>query len=78
MFGSMLVSLISLNLTIAGLLGSEEQKRELLPRMAQLQLIGAWGLTEPSNGSDASALTSTAFKARPLIIKRAGKAATSA
>ena len=48
----------------AGLLGSEEQKRELLPRMAQLQLIGAWGLTEPSNGSDASALTSTARKAR--------------
>jgi len=46
----------------AGLLGSEEQKRELLPRMAQLQLIGAWGLTEPSNGSDASALTSTARK----------------
>ena len=46
----------------AGLLGSEEQKRELLPRMAQLQLVGAWGLTEPSNGSDASALTSTARK----------------
>ena len=46
----------------AGLLGSEEQKRELLPRMAQLQLVGAWGLTEPSNGSDASALTTTARK----------------
>ena len=46
----------------AGLLASEEQKRELLPDMAALKLIGAWGLTEPSNGSDASALQSTARK----------------
>jgi acyl-CoA oxidase len=49
----------------ADLLGSEEQKRELLPDMAQFRLIGAWGLTEPSNGSDASALQTTAKKARP-------------
>ena len=48
--------------TIAGLLASEEQKRELLPDMARLKKIGAWGLTEPSNGSDASALQSTARK----------------
>lgn len=47
---------------IAGLLASEEQKRELLPDMAALKLIGAWGLTEPSNGSDASALQSMARK----------------
>jgi len=46
----------------AGLLASEEQKKELLPGMAALKLIGAWGLTEPSNGSDASALQSTARK----------------
>ncbi|KAK9820949.1 hypothetical protein WJX81_003664 [Elliptochloris bilobata] len=52
----------SLAVLTIGLLGSEEQKRELLPHMAQLQLIGAWGLTEPSNGSDASALTTTARK----------------
>lgn len=45
-----------------GLLASEEQKRELLPDMAALKLIGAWGLTEPSNGSDASALQTTARK----------------
>ncbi len=57
----------------AGLLGSEEQKRELLPRMAQLQLIGAWGLTEPSNGSDASALTSTARKVGHGAAARAAK-----
>ena len=28
--------------------------------MARLESIGAWALTEPSNGSDASALLSTA------------------
>jgi hypothetical protein len=43
-----------------GLLGSEEQKRDWLPRMASLDAIGCWALTEPSNGSDASALQTTA------------------
>lgn len=50
--------------SLAGLLGSEQQKQELLPRMASLEWTGAWALTEPSNGSDASALQSTARKAR--------------
>ncbi|KAK9804050.1 hypothetical protein WJX73_009036 [Symbiochloris irregularis] len=52
----------SLAMLTIGLLGSEAQKEELLPRMAALQLTGAWALTEPSNGSDASALESTARK----------------
>ena len=43
-----------------GLLGSEQQKQELLPRLAKLEWTGAWALTEPSNGSDASALQTTA------------------
>ena len=46
----------------AGLLGSEKQKKELVPKLADLSLVGAWALTEPSNGSDASALRSTARK----------------
>jgi hypothetical protein len=45
--------------------GTEEQKRELLPGMADNSLAGCWALTEPSNGSDASALTCTATKVRP-------------
>jgi acyl-CoA oxidase len=53
----------SLCMLTIGLLGSEEQKRELLPSLASLESIGAWGLTEPSNGSDASALQTTAAKA---------------
>ena len=44
------------------LLGSEEQKKQLLPDLAALKTIGAWGLTEPSNGSDAAALQTTAKK----------------
>eukprot|EP00879_Flechtneria_rotunda_P008554 GHRR01008961.1.p1 GENE.GHRR01008961.1~~GHRR01008961.1.p1 ORF type:complete len:348 (+),score=100.87 GHRR01008961.1:85-1128(+) len=48
-------------LTIA-LMGNEEQKQELLPGMASHELMGCWALTEPSNGSDASALTCSAMK----------------
>ncbi|NOZ78946.1 MAG: acyl-CoA dehydrogenase [Acidobacteria bacterium] len=33
--------------------GSEEQRREFLPKLASGQWIGAWGLTEPGAGSDA-------------------------
>src|SRR6478672_11338627 len=34
------------------LCGSEEQKERWLPPMARLELIGAFGLTEPEHGSD--------------------------
>ena len=43
-----------------GLLGSEEQKERWLPRMAKLEKIGAFGLTEPERGSDAAHVLSTA------------------
>ena len=43
------------------LLGSEEQKNEWLPKMQQMKLIGAFGLTEPEVGSVvAGGLTVTA------------------
>lgn len=32
--------------------GSEEQKREFLPRLARGEMVGAFGLTEPDGGSD--------------------------
>ena len=34
------------------LCGSEEQKERWLPAMARMELIGAFGLTEPDSGSD--------------------------
>jgi glutaryl-CoA dehydrogenase len=36
--------------------GSEEQKQEWLPRMAAGEVIGAFGLTEPTAGSDPSSM----------------------
>ena len=40
--------------------GSEEQKQELLPRLARAEILGCFGLTEPDIGSDAGNLTSKA------------------
>jgi len=40
--------------------GSEEQRQKYLVPLAKGQYLGAWGLTEPSAGSDASGTKSTA------------------
>jgi short-chain 2-methylacyl-CoA dehydrogenase len=40
--------------------GSEEQKREWLPRLASGEALAAFGLTEPGAGSDAGATRTTA------------------
>lgn len=39
--------------------GSEEQKRKYLPKLASGEWIGAWGLTEPTAGSDAGGTRTT-------------------
>ena len=43
-------------------MGTEEQKRKYLPAMASGELIGAFALTEPSAGSHAVALKTTAVR----------------
>jgi glutaryl-CoA dehydrogenase len=40
--------------------GSEEQKRQWLPRMARGEVIGCFGLTEPQGGSDPANMRTTA------------------
>jgi glutaryl-CoA dehydrogenase len=40
--------------------GSEEQKKEYLPKMARGEIIGCFGLTEPDYGSDPSGMITTA------------------
>jgi short-chain 2-methylacyl-CoA dehydrogenase len=40
--------------------GTEEQKREWLPRLCSGEALGAFGLTEPGGGSDAGATLTTA------------------
>lgn len=42
--------------------GSEEQRERWLPRMAAGELLGCFGLTEPSAGSDPAAMRTTAVK----------------
>ena len=42
--------------------GSEEQKEELLPKMALGELVGCFGLTEPDAGSDPGSMLSRAKK----------------
>ena len=42
--------------------GSEEQKRHWLPKMAKLEKLGAFGLTEPFFGSDAAHIQTTATR----------------
>jgi alkylation response protein AidB-like acyl-CoA dehydrogenase len=40
--------------------GTEEQRRRFLVPLAKGERLGAWGLTEPGSGSDASAMRTTA------------------
>ncbi|MBI4815014.1 MAG: acyl-CoA dehydrogenase family protein [Deltaproteobacteria bacterium] len=44
------------------LAGNDEQKRRFLPDLASGRKLGAWGLTEPGSGSDASGMRTTARK----------------
>ena len=44
------------------LLGSEEQRQRWIPGLAALDKIGAYGLTEPSHGSDAAHMLTTACR----------------
>jgi alkylation response protein AidB-like acyl-CoA dehydrogenase len=42
--------------------GTEAQKKKWLPDLAAGKKLGAWGLTEPNSGSDASGMLTTAVK----------------
>ncbi len=44
------------------LAGNAEQKKKWLPKLTSGEWIGAWGLTEPGSGSDASGMRTTAVK----------------
>ena len=44
------------------LFADEEQKQRYLPKLATAEWIGAWGLTEPNTGSDASNMKTTAVQ----------------
>ena len=44
------------------LAGTEEQKKKYIPKLATGEFIGAWGLTEPSSGSDAGSARMSAVR----------------
>src|ERR1700680_363307 len=44
------------------LAANEAQKKKYLPKLASGEFIGAWGLTEPSSGSDAGSARMTAVR----------------
>jgi alkylation response protein AidB-like acyl-CoA dehydrogenase len=44
------------------LAGNGEQRRRYIPKLASGEWLGAWGLTEPSSGSDAAGAKTTAVK----------------
>jgi alkylation response protein AidB-like acyl-CoA dehydrogenase len=46
------------------LAGDEAQKKKYVSRLATGEFIGAWGLTEPSSGSDAGSARMTATRAK--------------
>jgi glutaryl-CoA dehydrogenase len=52
----------SLAMSAIAKFGSEEQKQQWLPRMATGDLIGCFGLTEPSAGSDPASMVTRAVR----------------
>ena len=44
------------------LAGNDSQKKKYIPKLASGEFIGAWGLTEPSSGSDAGSARMTAVR----------------
>ena len=66
----------SLGMTPIYLVGSEKQKRKYIPPLASGKMIGAFGLTEASAGSDAAATKTTAVKEGDEWIINGGKVFT--
>jgi alkylation response protein AidB-like acyl-CoA dehydrogenase len=46
------------------LAGNEAQRRKYIPKLASGEWIGAWGLTEPSSGSDAGGARTSAVRTK--------------
>jgi len=53
--------------------GTDEQKSKYVPRLATGELIGAFGLTEPSAGSDASSIRTRAVREGDVYVLNGSK-----
>ncbi len=56
--------------------GNETQRKKYLPFLTRGEKIGAWGLTEPSSGSDAAGLKTTAEKREGFYLLNGSKTFT--
>jgi alkylation response protein AidB-like acyl-CoA dehydrogenase len=55
------------------LAGSDAQRRHFIPKLASGERMGAWGLTEPGSGSDASGMLTTARRERGGFVLNGSK-----
>ena len=53
--------------------GNEEQKRKYVPDLASGKKIGAWALTEPTSGSDAGGMRTTAVRDGNVFVLNGSK-----
>jgi alkylation response protein AidB-like acyl-CoA dehydrogenase len=53
--------------------GNDAQRKKYLPKLASGEWLGAWGLTEPGSGSDASGLKTTAVRKGDMWILNGAK-----
>jgi alkylation response protein AidB-like acyl-CoA dehydrogenase len=60
--GISLAAHVSLGTAPIYYVGNEEQRRRFVPRLARGEMLGAFALTEPNAGSDASATRTTAVR----------------
>src|SRR4051812_31294411 len=57
---SLVIAVQELGVLGLKLVGTDEQRRRFLPRMASGEWLGAYALTEPGSGSDSAAMRTTA------------------
>ena len=67
------VAVTGLPQVILNLFGTEEQKRKYIPPLAQGHAIGGFALTEPTSGSDAASLRTTAKRVGDTYIVNGSK-----
>jgi alkylation response protein AidB-like acyl-CoA dehydrogenase len=61
-FGLIVAAHVSLCTNHIFVAGNDEQRKKYLPKLADGEWIGCWGLTEPESGSDAGSMRTKAAK----------------
>src|SRR5439155_8338947 len=70
---SLVIAVQELGVLGLKLVGTDEQRRRFLPRMASGEWLGAYALTEPGSGSDSAAMRTTARREGDEYVLNGGK-----